>query len=362
MHGFFDALISGRSQHAANSLRKNHTYHAMKQKKGIQKNNHESSSHSSSISTSVMEDIISRLKQRRIRTSTKNNYYGVWKTFNEFFIRLDRKPNNWEDRIVLFVGYLVDKKRKSTTIRSYVSAIKSVLREDGVTVSENKYLINSLTRACRLVNDKVRIRLPIQSGVLSILLLQLPILFEQQQYLCIMYHTIMTTAYFGLFRVGELTKGDHPVKVTDVLVADNKNNILILLRTSKTHGEDSYPQTIKIIGNKWHLDGKITSDKTRCPLYCPFSALNEYIKIRPMYQDKSEQFFIFRDFSPVQASQFRTVLKTLLKLANFNHELYDTHSICTVHSVDPLNFGCIVETISKLGRWKSSAIYTYLKT
>ena len=77
------------------------------------------------------------LKLHRHRDSTKAMYYSVWKAFNQFFIRLDEKPATWEDRLVLFVGYLVQKKLKATTINSYISAIKSVLMQDGVKLNED---------------------------------------------------------------------------------------------------------------------------------------------------------------------------------------------------------------------------------
>ena len=89
---------------------------------------------------------------------------------NEFVIRLDRKPPTWEERMVLYVGYLITQNKKSTTIRSYISAIRSVLRDDDVSLNEDKYLLTSLTKACRLKNDQVRTRLPIQQGVLEVLI------------------------------------------------------------------------------------------------------------------------------------------------------------------------------------------------
>ena len=36
--------------------------------------------------------------------------------FNDFFIKLDRKPNAWEDRVALFIAYLIDKKQPEQTI------------------------------------------------------------------------------------------------------------------------------------------------------------------------------------------------------------------------------------------------------
>ena len=98
-----------------------------------------SNSTSSTISTSAVQAIIAKLKRDRVCESTKRNYYSVWKTFNEFFVRLDHKPNNWEDQLVLFVGHLVSENKNSQTIRSYISAIKNVLADDGVILNENKF-------------------------------------------------------------------------------------------------------------------------------------------------------------------------------------------------------------------------------
>ena len=68
--------------------------------------------------------------------STRKNYYVVWKLFNKFLMRLDVKPTDWEDRLILFVGHLVNEKRQSAMVRSYVSAIKTVLKDDGYKISE----------------------------------------------------------------------------------------------------------------------------------------------------------------------------------------------------------------------------------
>ena len=158
-----------------------------------------------SISTKAIKLIIDKLKNDRVRDSTKTNYYCVWKLFNEFFIKLDVKPHSWEERLTLFVEYLIESKYKSTTIKSYISAIKAVLRNDGVELQEDKYLLALLTRACKLKNDTVRTRLPIQKGMLHIILRSTKNYYLNlgQPYLAHMYVAVFSTAYYGLFRVGE---------------------------------------------------------------------------------------------------------------------------------------------------------------
>ena len=176
-----------------------------------------------------------RLKNKHYRDSTKNTYYKIWQHFNMFFIRLDSKPRTWEERLVLFLGYLVDIGRKSSTVQSYISAIKLVLCDDGEIINENIYLLKALMQACKYENDQVKICLPIKKGLLCMLLDEINKLLDQQPYLCCLYRAIFITGYFGLLRIGELTSGPHVVKACDVHLGRNKNKMMFVLHTSKTH-------------------------------------------------------------------------------------------------------------------------------
>ena len=103
------------------------------------------SSSISTISSSAIRDIVDHLKLERHRESTRKNYYSIWKIFSQFFLKLDCRPDTWEDRIILFVGYLIINNKKSNTIRSYVSAIKSILIDEGHEITEDKVLLAALT-------------------------------------------------------------------------------------------------------------------------------------------------------------------------------------------------------------------------
>ena len=195
-----------------------------------------------------------------MRDTTKQNYYTIWKSFNEFFVKLDKNPTSWEERLTLFIAYLVDNDRKSQTIKSYISAIKAVLKDDGVELNANKYLLTSLTKACKLKNDTVRTRLPIQKRTLCLILKYLDQICGTQPYLLSMYRALYTTAYFDLFRVGELTSGTHPVLARDVHVGENKQKLMFILCTSKTHGKDNKPQIIKITSSDYDETTFLHSD------------------------------------------------------------------------------------------------------
>ena len=215
------------------------------------------------------------------------------------------------------MGYLVETDKKSQTIKSYISAIKSILRDDGIMLNEDKYLLTSLTKACKYRNDRVRTRLPIGKPLLEIILRSTKEYFydQGQIYLCNLYRALFSSAYYGLLRVGEMTSGDHPIRVIDVQIGENKNKILFILRTLKTHWRDVKPQTVKI-----------TSTNFKRPGSCPFEIIREFVRVRRCYLSADEPFFIFKDISLVKPRNMRDTLKLILKRENFKDENYNVHS------------------------------------
>ena len=172
-----------------------------------------------------------------------------------------------------------------------------------------------------------------------------------------------------MFRVGKLTTGDHPIWVTNVHIADNKNKLLFVLRSSKTHGLYAKPQMVKITAtditkpnsknNKAHNRGakNKTLKNWSC---CPYQLLRNYLHVRPKYLSIREPFFVFSDGTPIKPRHMRKTLKKILKMCGFNHNLYNTHSWRSGRLVDLLKLGVSVSSIKILGRWHSNAVFTYL--
>ena len=302
--------------------------------------------------------MVDKLAYQRHRQSMQRNYYCVWKTFNEFYIKLDVKPKSWEDRIILFVGHLVQRKFQSSSIKSYISGIKAVLRQDGIEINEDKYLLTSLTRACKLINDCVRTRLPIRKPLLHTMLRRMEELFDNQPYLKCLYQALFSTAYFGLFRIGEITMSPHVVKARDTHIAVNKNKMMFVLFTSKTHGHNVKPQMIKISSQKVEeaLKGSNVTHQ-----WCPFMLLQRFLKIRNNSVTEQEQFFVFSDNSPVLPSHMRIVLKNLIFSLGLDADLYTVQGFRSGRASDLVDLKIPVSVVRNLGRWKSNAIYTYLK-
>ena len=93
----------------------------------------------------------------------------------------------------------------------------------------------------------------------------------------------------------------------------------------------------------------------------PYTSTDDFFTIRGDYDSENEQFFVFRDKSPVKPCHMRATLKAILRQLRLNASLYDTHSFRAGRATDLQNFGYDIEEIKKLGRWRSNAIYQYLK-
>ena len=166
----------------------------------------------------------------------------VWRLFNIFLIRLDRKPKDWEDRTAMFCAYMIDKgTTQSSMVKSYVSAIKCILKCDGYKWRDNQVILSSLTRACRIKNDNLTCKLPVHRYLLEMILFETYQLYQDQLYLCKLYQVIFILGYYGLMRAGEMTQGDHPLKACNVHIGQNKNKILLILYSSKTHSRANFP-------------------------------------------------------------------------------------------------------------------------
>ena len=316
----------------------------------------DSASSTSRISASSLKRIMNNLQGQKHRSSTKTTYLTAWRKFNQFLVRLDYLPPKWENRVSLYVAYLIDCNTKSSTIRSYLSGIRSILQDDGYVLNKNKILLSSLTRACRLTRDRVKARFPIQKALMEMILFEIEAMYLQtkapQVYLAKMYKCMTILGYYGLLHIGEMAEGVHSIKARNIHEEIKKKKILLILFTSKTHGLDSNPQKVRITGD---------SGGIRAARFSPFDVTCEFLKSRGGYTDEHENLFVFRDGSNVRPCHYRNVLRRALKRIGLNHKLYDTHSLRIGRASDLLKYGFTIYEIKLLGRWKSNAVFKYIR-
>ena len=239
-----------------------------------------------------------------------------------------------------------------------------VLICDGYAWDQSKILLNTITKACKLKNYTVHTRLPINCNLLEMILFEVQRHFygatSSQPFLCKLYQALFVIAYYGLMRVGELAHGLYTVKAKDVHVADNKDKILLVLHTSKTHGRESRPQKIRISTS----NSCDQHERKYTRHFGPFKLMRKYWNSRGRdYLITGEPFFIFADRLPVQPDQVRTVLCQMLDNLHLDSSLYDTHSMHIGCASDMFNkFHYTLEEVKRAGHWKSNAVYHYLRS
>ena len=318
----------------------------------------------SQLSTRDLELIVEKLKSQCHRDSTRKVYYQIWKQFAMFYQRLDSKSKEWEQRVILFIGHLVELGKQSSTVKTYLSAIWAVLKIDGVVLNEDAFLVNALTRACRITNDRVKTRLPIGKSLLNKILVKtyqhFMALNVNQPYLAVLYKAMFSMAYFGLLWVGEITSGEHPILAKDVQIAANKKKLQITLHTSKTHGKGNLLQKIKISSMSKTSTSRLTQKNNRNSA-CPYEILREYAFWRGPYSSPDEPFFIFSGKTPVKPYHMRNCLNEMLTKLGKNCKLFSVHNFRIGRCNDLLKLGLSIDSVKRLGRWKSNAIYKYFR-
>ena len=299
-----------------------------------------------------------KLNNMQHRDSTARNYLNIWRQFNNFVISLDKKPRLWEDRTTLFIGYMIDRGAQSSTVKSYVSAIKKTMVMDGYDWNDKLVLVRSLARGCTIINDQVTTRLPIHCGLLEMILFEVQRIFtvKKQWYLETLYKSLFAMCYYGLMRIGEVTCSPHVLKAVHVHMAKNKNKLLLVLYSSKTHGKCNRLQKIKITANELDRSGGYHQRH-----FCPFKLIRQFIYNRGDYKDECEQFFIFSDGTPVTANQVRGILKLVFKNIGLDGNLYRMHSFRICRTTDLIKYGYSIEEVKLLGRWRSNVIFKYIR-
>ena len=102
-----------------------------------------------------MNNVIDRLQSKQTRSSTTIAYLGVWRQLNRFLLNLDTagRSLSWEQKTALFGAYLVDAGVQFSTLKSYFSAIKFILRQDGYEWDDKTLMITlltSLVKGCKM--------------------------------------------------------------------------------------------------------------------------------------------------------------------------------------------------------------------
>ena len=151
--------------------------------------------------------------------------------------------------------------------------------------------------------------------------------FDDQPYLCRLYQALFCTTYFGLLHIGEVTQSPHMILACDVHIVRNKDKLMMILHSSKMHGKGNKPQIIKLTRDKVTSQQSISKQCSHSNL-CPYHLLRCYIEVRKSFISTDEQFFVFKDCSPVTPEATHKVFRDCISDISLNSNSYAFHGFC----------------------------------
>ena len=88
-----------------------------------------------------------------------------------------------------------------------------------------------------------------------------------------------------MMHISEVAEEPHAVRALDVHIGENKQKLLLVLRSSKTHNRGDKLQLIQLGNNFGTVDERTSS----------FTHMEDYLAVRPKCKSTDEQFFVFKE-------------------------------------------------------------------
>ena len=324
----------------------------------LQHNNTSHSTSSALLDPSFLHAKAQEFYANGLAASTKTTYSAGQLRFINFCNGLQIPPvPASEATLILFVTYLATNNISHTTIKVYLAAVRHMHMSAGMFSFFDKQLTPRLQltlkgiRKTQAVSQPPRIRLPITlqiMGNIKTLLARQP-----SSHYNIMIWAACCLAFFGFLRVGEFT----------VPADDQYDESCHLSFSSISVDSRVNPQQLGIIIKQSKTDpfrkGVSIFLGATGETICPVRGILPYLAIRG---NCSGPLFIFEDGRSLTRNRFSSALTSLLHQLQMDAQCYNTHSfrIGAATSARQANFpDALIQT---LGRWKSDAYQSYIKT
>jgi hypothetical protein len=202
-----------------------------------------STNHPARFSATDIQAEARRLLESSMAHNSVKAYNTGLNTFNKFRQQY-QLSESWPpplDHIIQFLAYMSLRGLSSKTARLYLSAISFRCKIANSQDTTKHFLVAKITEGFKRTSTLRRARYPITYDILQGILTKTSVVcrdsFEAQ-----LFSTAFSLAFFGFFRVGELTvdkQGSHfthkAIGIQDITFTEGNRAVSIFLRFSKTH-------------------------------------------------------------------------------------------------------------------------------
>ena len=262
-----------------------------------------------------------------------------------------------ESTLLLFTAYLASLNLSHSSIKVYLSGVRSLHVQNGLHASFNKQLTPRLQQVLKGIRKQQaigcppRIRRPItiqiMAGIRSVLL------GAPHSYHNIMMWAACCLAFFGFLRSSEFTVPSQGAFDKDVhlspadIAIDNKTNPQIVRLTIKQSKTDPFRRGVKLY-----------LGRTDSPI-CPVLGILPFLAVRG---NRSGPLFILNDGRMLTRQLFSSFLDDILERLHLNRHHFNTHSFRIGAATSAKEAGIDDTHIKMLGRWRSDTYQQYIRT
>ncbi len=237
-----------------------------------------------------------------------------------------------------FITFLHRERSPASSIASILSALSYKHKFLGYQDPTKDFKINQLLQSVRKVKSEGDSRLPITIVLLERLITAIPLL-GLSTYEILLYKAMFLLCFHFALRVGEVTSSPHNLLLHQLVVATNTIELTFI---SYKHSQGNLQKhTIH------------TSDNLHCPVFA--------MKSNQAKRGTSEGplFTLLGKAVPRQA--FSNNLKKLIQLVGENPSSYSSHSFRIGAASYWATKGLSELQIKNMGRWKSNALFKYIR-
>lgn len=250
----------------------------------------------------------------------------------------------------MFISFLCAKGLAPATIASHLSAISYVHKLHSHIDPTKSFLIEKLMVAVGR-KGQADIRLPISRPLLHELVRALQHT-NNSAYQRALYGALFMTAFYGFFRIGELTCKTRRMSQTVVQF----NQITFIKNDSRTTAVKITISRFK--HNTTNRVFTILIESEQAEPFCPVQLLTEFIRLRGSHDGP---LFAFPNMEAILTAQFNTELRRALTFCGLDIARYKSHSFRIGAACHAAERGFSDAQIRALGRWNSDAFKLYIR-
>jgi len=299
------------------------------------------------ITVDKLSQIAEQLVRSGVRPSTRRVYDSVQNQYVSFCQShgLVAVPAS-EHTILLFVAQLFVKGLKASSVRVYMSSIRSLHVQNGfVEGVTNTDRVKLAIRAIEINQAPPVQKLPITLTILQ----KVHVIIDHSNYSSILIWCAMCVAHFACLRTGEFVAKSQ-TDISSCLFRHNvnitNNSVQLHLRNSKT--DTSNRGTDIVIG--------CTNQSI-----CAHCIMHKFCLTRDEYNSHDKPLYIFQNGMVLTRQLFIKQTRLYLSLIGVDPSLYSGHSYRAGGATTAAIAGLHDWEIKRLGRWKSHTYHRYIR-